>query len=132
MKHYQFRPFKKHLSIRRRHLGLSALDRIQLRDLKQKIVVIFKVYKYLKKNKEKYTHQLSKILKLLNLHIGKYYASIKAPNSLNEPLSQIIARHRTINSFADEEIPLYLQPPTLEDWTAAGPRRTTQQAHEPV
>ncbi len=109
MKFYEFRPFKKHLSIRRRHLGLSALDRIQLRDLKQKIVSITKVYKYMKRNKDKYTNQLSKLTKLLNLHIEKYYAWIKAPNSLNQPLPKILSRNRTINSFEDEEIPLYFR-----------------------
>ena len=104
---YTVRPSIKKLYVRRRHLGLNALDRIQLKYLQQSIVTLAVAKKKIVAKKA--TRRNLKVLKCVKAFLAymifNYYQIILAPNELNRTLPKIISLHRNIESFDDEDYP---------------------------
>jgi len=103
---YLTRPNKKKLYIRRRHLGLSALDRIKVKDLKDKLKKVCLTISLMENGTIDGDEDKIAPLKMLMAHLYKeYWDIIGAPDSINMNLPRIISLHRSIDSFIDEDIP---------------------------
>ena len=103
--YYATRPNIKRLYIRRRHLGLTVLDRLALNKIKDKALLLFTVIAILKRR----VHVNSLVqssLRVLGVWIlYQYYKLLSPPKELNLPLPKIISLMRNIDSFEDEDIP---------------------------
>jgi hypothetical protein len=104
---YTTRPRIKDLSLRRRHLGMTALMSIQLRKIEKISLLIGNIYRSIK-----YTDQDLKKeqCKRAIAHLLRQRRAIKSPPiELNMPLSKLQRRYRNIDSFEDEVIPMYFR-----------------------
>jgi hypothetical protein len=104
---YQTRPRIKQLSLRRRHLGLTARDQTLLVILKRRIKLLAEKLIYVRQNPSEFigcaeTYILAKIYSLYYRHRQICNPSVQ----LNAPLPPIVRLNRNINSFTDEEIPM--------------------------
>jgi len=104
---YRIRPSIKKLYVRRRHLGLNALDRINLKYLQQVIISSVVVNKKLLAKKATRSNiKLLQCVKVFLLYaVTSYYQILLAPDELNFRLPKVKNRHRNIQSFDDEDFP---------------------------
>ena len=104
MRSYNIRPPIKSLSSRRRHLGLKGRDRMVLLQLQVIIHILFREYKA-RKLLEYAFSAIERIRKLIIKCCVFYDYILEPPKELNQRLPRIISESRTIDSFADEDIP---------------------------
>lgn len=101
------RPSIKHLSIRRRYLGMTALQSIQVKKIETTISILGRIYTDIK-----YTDQdvkKRKIKRAVSFLLRDRQAIVTPPIELTLPLPQIIRQHRTIDSFDDNDIPIHFR-----------------------
>ena len=103
------RPTIKMLTARRRHLGMTALDRTKARRLQEYILAVVSIYSRVKYSidEERKAKIKEKILRLLRVFHD--YVGVPLELANNTPLPPIDRKHRTIDSFLDEEIPIYFR-----------------------
>jgi hypothetical protein len=109
----ELRPAIKKLSLRRRHLGITALDRNNIKRMILAMISFGRMKKLIDErdeDDERREDVNERLMRLVTLTLERYkeiaYVDIA---SLRAPLPAIQRRYRTIESFADDEIPIYFR-----------------------
>jgi hypothetical protein len=106
------RPSIKKLSLRRRWLGLTSMMRMTSKKLQRMILKLVKIFKRMRYriNRRKVRKLKGGILALL----VKWHHINSPPRNLELRLPRILKRRRTIDSFRDDEIPIFFRFRTKE------------------
>jgi hypothetical protein len=108
--HFRRRPSKKQLSVRRRHLGATSRMRMEISRLYERISIISKLIGSMRRaNRYKNIKKIYKLKKLLQTLLHEALLLDSAPAELFNALPKIRKLTVTIDSFDDEEIPIYFR-----------------------
>ena len=103
------RPPSKKLNLQRRYLGMTALEMSQADRIESYLLSYARVFNRVKYSiaEEKKEKMKDKIIRLHRC----YCSLVRVPDELrdNEPLPPLHRRHRTIDSFLDNEIPIFFR-----------------------
>ena len=104
MVYHSYRPNRKKLYYRRRHLGLIAMDRLQIKQLLSKLKKVLVLISLMENGVIEVEEESSLALRILcGLLYKKYRDIIRSPDELNNPLSRIVSKNRTIEYFEEED-----------------------------
>ena len=106
---FRKRPLRRHLSLRRRHLGLNSKLIAELKSLTEIAIDIAEVYNTVKGNADK--TKANKLFYCLLAVVDAIDKIESVPVQLNLPLPKVVVQHRKrfIDDFDDSEILLYFR-----------------------
>jgi hypothetical protein len=104
IKFHIVKPIQKHLGIRKRFLGLNALDRLQIAILKDNILQLCNTILELINYESIDKAFIGLLMSVRNAMIMKYKSKVIADPRLNIVPGKIESKHRTIDSFDDQYI----------------------------
>jgi hypothetical protein len=99
------KPTKKYMSYRRRHFGMTALNRIHAKKYHEKVFNLEKTIKYMLKSDPDDVDLdfIEGLIELESFYMLKAFKETELDPDYYDPLPPIQRKHRTIDSFTDEE-----------------------------